>query len=249
MKPALASMLLFLLLVGCTGVPTQQAPASGTTIAPTFPPQSAPSSTPNSLPLPVPTSGVSTGLGLATPFIPFYVTTNTENVLLRANPGVTFEPKTTLSLGLQLLVLSRVPGGEWIFVLTPFDSTGWVSAELLKSDKDLQSVPLMQPPDVQVIRGRVLNAQNEPVTGIMFGILEDVEGAKSFSVMTDASGYFYGYLPVTAGGSWSVTFDKAACSSNTMDANCNCIGACGASFPESAKVTLPQTDILMFQWR
>jgi SH3-like domain-containing protein len=236
-------ILICLLLAGCAAAP-QTAPA--------------PASTASSKSTPIPPTIVSPQaieltptmeFVLPSPFVPFYATTNAENVVLRAGPGVKFAPKTTLTLGLQLLVLSRTPGGEWIFVQTPFESTGWVSTTLLKSDKDLQSAPLMQPPDVQAIRGRVLDEKNEPVTGLSFGILEDVEGARSFTVITDSSGVFYGFLPATASGAWSVTFDKATCASNTMDKDCNCIGACGGASPESVRVILPQAEMLLFQWR
>ena len=244
MKFVLTWILICLLLTGCAA-PTQAAPAPAASSKSTaVPPATASPSATDIAPTMdfVPPS----------PFVPFYAATNAENVILRAGPGVKFAAKTTLTQGLQLLVLSRAPGGEWIFVQTSFESTGWVSAGLLKSEKDLQSAPLMQPPDVQVIRGRVLNEKNEPVTGLSFGILEDVEGAKSFSAITDASGFFYGFLPIIAGGAWSVTFDKATCGSNTMDKDCNCIGACGSASPESVRVTLsgvPQAEMMVFQWR
>jgi SH3-like domain-containing protein len=236
-------ILLCLLLAGC-GAPTQSIPAPATTASSKSTPIPPATTSPQATDI-TPTMD----FVLPNPFIPFYVATTAENVMLRAGPGVKFAPKTTLTLGLQLLVLSRAPGGEWIFVQTPFESTGWVSATLLKSDKDLQSAPLMQPPDVQVIRGRVLDEKNEPVTGLSFGILEDVEGARSFTVITDASGVFYGFLPASSGGAWSVTFDKATCASNTMDKDCNCIGACGGASPASVRVVLPQAEMLVFQWR
>ena len=237
-------ILICLLLAGCAAAPAQSVPA----------PVSTASSKSTAIP-PATASPLTTDIAPTmdfvppSPFVPFYVTTNAENVILRAGPGVKFAAKTTLTQGLQLLVLSRAPGGEWVFVQTPFESTGWVSAGLLKSEKDLQSAPLMQPPDVQVIRGRVLNEKNEPVTGLSFGILEDVEGAKSFSAITDASGVFYGFLPATTGGAWSVTFDKATCASSTMDKDCNCIGVCGSASPESVRVILPQAEMLMFEGR
>jgi SH3-like domain-containing protein len=241
MKLVVTWILVCLLLTGC-GAPTQAAPAPTTSSKSTaIPPvTSSPSAT---------DVAPTMNFVLPSPFVPFYVATNAENVILRAGPGVKFAAKTTLTQALQLLVLSRVPGGEWIFVQTPFESTGWVSAGLLKSEKDLQSAPLMQPPDVQVIRGRVLNEKNEPVTGLSFGILEDVEGAKSFSAITDVNGVFYGFLPATIGGAWSVTFDKATCASNTMDKDCNCIGTCGGASPESVRVILPQAEMIIFQWR
>ena len=241
MKLYLTSILICLLVMGCSTTGQTSVAPSATSMVIAIPSMTqAPDA---SEPTPAADNTI------PTPYIPFYVTTNAENVLLRAGPGVKFDPKTTLTQGLQLLVLSRAPGGEWIFVQTPFESTGWVSTGLLKSEKDLQSAPLMQPPDVQVIRGRVLNGKSEPVTGISFGILEDIEGARSFSAMTDADGVFYGFLPVTAGGAWSVTFDKASCTSNTMDKDCNCIGACGGASPESARVILPQAEMLIFEWR
>jgi len=241
MKFNLTLISICLILMGC-GAPVQTIPAP------------AMSSKSTAIP-PATTSPLATGITpttdfiLPSPYVPFYAATNAENVMLRTGPGVKFSAKTTLTQGLQLLILSRAPGGEWIFVQTPFESTGWVSAGLLKSEKDLQSAPLMQPPDVQAIRGRVLNEKNKPVTGLSFGILEDVEGAKSFSAITDANGVFYGFLPITVSGAWSVTFDKATCASNTMDKDCNCIGACGGVSPESVRVILPQAEMILFQWR
>ncbi len=244
MKFNLTLISICLILMGC-GAPMKTSPAPTASSKSTANPPATASASAASATNIAPTIDFTS----PSPFVPFYVVTNAENVILRAGPGIKFAAKTTLTQGLQLLVLSRVPGGEWIFVQTPFESTGWVSAGLLKSEKDLQSAPLMQPPDVQVIRGRVLNEKNEPVTGLSFGILEDVEGAKSFSVITDASGVFYGFLPITASGAWSVTFDKATCASNTMDKDCNCIGACGGASPESVRVILPQVEMIVFQWR
>jgi len=241
MKIILTLTLICLFAAGCSTPGQTRLPPTATSII-----TAVPSMTPS--PEAVGTAP-STEFTLPIPFVPFYATTNAENVILRAGPGVKFDPKTTLTQGLQLLILSRAPGDEWIFVQTPFESTGWVSAALLKSEKDLKSTPLMQPPGVQVIRGRVLNEKNEPVTGISFGILEDVEGARSFSALTDASGVFYGFLPETAGGAWSVTYDKATCASNTMDKDCNCIGPCGGASPKSARIILPQAEMLLFEWR
>ena len=243
MKFIITWMIICLFLAGC-GAPTQSIPAPAATTS------SKSTSAPPAAANPQATDIASImDFVLPTPFVPFYAATTAENVVLRAGPGVKFAPKTTLRQGLQLLVLSRAPGGEWIFVQTPFESTGWISVTLLKSDSDLQSAPLMQPPDVQVIYGRVLNEKNEPVTGLSFGILEDVEGAKSFSAVTDANGFFYGFLPVTTVGAWSVTFDKATCASSTMDSNCNCIGACGSASPESVRLILPQVEMIIFEWR
>lgn len=240
MKFVLNWLLLCLFMAGCAAKPAQSATAAPVTTATfvVFTPSPEPSPT-----------AVAALTEIPRPYVPFTAKTNAENVLLRANPGVRFEPKTTLTQGLELLVLYRAPGDEWIFVQTPFERTGWVNADLLTSEQSFLAAPLMQPPDVQVIVGRLLNERNEPVTGILFGILEDVEGARSFTVTTDSNGMFYAYLPLDSAGAWSVTFDKASCKSNTMDENCNCIGACGSAFPETQRVILPQKEMLLFQWR
>src|SRR5688500_6391804 len=58
-------------------------------------------------------------------FVPFTVKNTVENSVLRAAPGPLFTAKTTLAQNTDLTVIAVAPGGEWVFVVTPFDSTGW----------------------------------------------------------------------------------------------------------------------------
>jgi hypothetical protein len=49
---------------------------------------------------------------------------------------------------------------------------------------------------------------------------------------------------------WTVTHVSIACTSNKMDANCNCINdICGESYPVSASVSLPVSEPLTFVWK
>jgi hypothetical protein len=190
---------------------------------------------------------------IQTPYTPFYVNTIVENLILRANPGALFTAKTTLAQNSRLLVLGIAPGREWIFVQTPFDNTGWVFAELLESNPSLVSAPLMQPADVQLVRGQVLDGNNLPVRGIQYAIIEGVGSTGSpprTDAMTDENGFFYAFLPVTAGGTWTVSFTAISCKSALMGPTCECLnGNCGKSDPEITTITLPMTDLIRFTWR
>ncbi len=68
--------------------------------------------------------------------------------------------------------------------------------------------------------------------------------------MTDSSGNFFAFMPLSASGAWTISYTAVACTSNTMDANCNCRNnSCGRPYPDSLTVTLPHDDVLIFAWR
>lgn len=222
---------------------------------PTQPPAQA---DPTSTPLPQPTAAVTATPepalpAIQTPFVPFFVTNIVENAVLRANPGPLFAPKTTLAINTRLLVLGATPGREWIFVVTPFDTTGWVFAELLEVNPGLAAAPLIQPADIQLVRGRVLDAAGQPASGIQFALIEGVGQAGSpprTDATTDETGVFHAYLPVTAAGTWTVSFTAVNCTSNKMGGNCECPnGNCGKPDPEITTITLPATDMVEFIWK
>ncbi len=186
-----------------------------------------------------------------TPFTPFYVTNSVENLVLRANPGYLFEAKTALAPDTRLLVLGRAPGEEWIFVQTPFERTGWVFAQLLDRSADYTTAPLIQPADMQVLRGKVVDESGLPVSGIQFAVVQGISGSPPRNdAVTDTSGIFYAFMPLTASGTWSVSFIAVACTSNTMDENCQCKGGvCGKPDPEVTSVILPTAELMIFLWK
>jgi len=248
LKPA-AFLLIFSLCAACA---PQQTPG-GAPVPPTA--QSQPEFTP----IPTLTASLAPTVepgprsSAATPYVPFVLANTVENTVLRAAPGPLFDAKTTLAQNTRLTVIGISPGREWVFVITPFDTTGWVFAGLLETKPELASVPLVQPPDVQIVRGQVLGQDGHPISGIQFALIEGVGAAGSpprTDAVTDADGIFYAFLPPAVSGTWTVSFTAVACTSSLMDAACQCItGDCGKPEPEITTVTLPAAEILTFGWK
>ena len=185
-----------------------------------------------------------------TPSGPLYVSTSVQNVNLRTQPGTLFPVSRVMPQGTRLQVLGLSPGGEWVYVLNDEGLNGWVGVWVV--DKfPVQDFPTVEPGDVKRITGRVLDPNGLPVSGIGFAI-EQQSASKTLrtDAISDASGTFYAYLPLSASGLWTVSHVSVACTSNSMDADCNCLnGICGASYPESATVSLPASEPLTFTWK
>ena len=188
---------------------------------------------------------------MASPYVPFYVVTQVDNLVLRANPGQLFEAKTTLPNTSRLLVLGRAPGGEWLLVQTPLERTGWVFGQFATSEGDLNLVPFIQPADMQIVRGRVVDEKGMPVTGVQFAVVQDKAGSPPRNdAVTDETGTFYAFMPVNTTGTWAVSFTAVTCTSNLMDRDCNCLnGVCGGPTPASISVTLPLEQPIEFLWK
>ncbi|MFT3895211.1 MAG: hypothetical protein QM730_26600 [Anaerolineales bacterium] len=188
---------------------------------------------------------------VSSPYVPFSVVTNVDNLVLRANPGPLFEAKTTIPNATKLLVLGRTPGSEWLFVQTPLERTGWVFSQFITSESDLNLVPFMQPADMQIVRGRVLDENGKPVMGIQFAVVQAKAGSPPrINSITDETGTFYAFLPVNTTGTWEISFTAIACTSPLMDKDCKCLnGVCGGPTPASTSVTLPLDKSLEFVWK
>jgi len=192
---------------------------------------------------------ISTSTAAQGPYIPYSVTTSADNVNLRTGPGTLFPVSRLLDNGTRLQVVGHAPGGQWLYVLTDSNIYGWVLASLVKGN--LGSSPLVTPGNVQVIKGKVLDLSGVPVSGIGFALTQGTgPKAPRSDATTDGTGLFYVYLPLSAFGQWQISFVAIACTSNTMDANCNCVGGiCGRSDPDSQPITLPYNGILQFTWK
>jgi SH3-like domain-containing protein len=186
-----------------------------------------------------------------TPFVPFKVTTAVDYVNIRTNPGYLFSVQENVSTGTELEVLGRCPGGEWINVRTSSGSTGWVFHMLLQSAQDLQTIPIVQPQSVQLVTGKVVDANGQPVSGIVFNVLRGTGAdAPVTNAVTDPSGVFYAFMPISVSGEWQVNYAGIGCSSNLMNENCDCKnGTCGMPDPTSQTITLPQSQPLVFSWK
>ena len=186
-----------------------------------------------------------------TPYAPFYATAMVDNLMLRSNPGYLFPALLMMQKDTSLLVLGQSPGGEWIFVQMPSNESGWVFAKLLVSDQPLDLIPFIQPENVQLVKGRVVDANNQPVNGVQFAITQGQgTNAPRNDAMTDANGDFYAFMPLTASGEWVVSYVAIACTSNLMDANCNWkSGVATQPDPVGISITLPLTSTLKFIWK
>lgn len=232
----------------CNGVEVVVTPALSTGIGtftpiPTFTRQP---SIPTKAVAQVPTATPNQG-----PYVPYYVATSADNVNLRTLPGTLFPVSRLLANGSRLQVLGHTPGGQWLYVLTDSNIYGWVLVSLVNGGQDSGPSPLVTPGNVQLIKGQVLDLAGVPVTGIGFAITQGTgPKAPRSDAATDSTGQFYAYLPLSATGSWLVSYVSVACTSNTMDANSNCAsGRCGKADPDNQAIILPYNGTLQFTWR
>jgi uncharacterized protein YgiM (DUF1202 family) len=176
-----------------------------------------------------------------------------DNLNVRISPGYLFDVLMVVQPTDALNVLGKAPGGEWINIKTENEVEGWVFAELLESEVDLEQVPVREPKEVALIKGRVLDGAGTPIQGVGFDIQQgDEADAVNNPAVTDAEGYFYSYLPATASGSWTVTQVGIACKSNVWsDSTCATYkaGYTGEVDPPSLTVSLPQGNPLAFTWK
>lgn len=241
--PTVAVLLALLALSACSRS-APETPISLSTLTITASP--AQPTTPTATLTPIPTTTPS-----QTPYVPFYATAMLDNLMLRTNPGYLFPALLMLQQNTSLLVLGQAPGGEWIFVQMPTNEKGWVFAKLLVSDHPLDLIPFIQPENVQLVKGHVVDANNQLVNGVQFAITQGQgTNAPRNDAMTDANGDFYAFMPLTASGEWYVSYVAIACTSNRMDANCNWKSGIALQ-PEPAVtfITLPQAATLEFTWK
>lgn len=179
-----------------------------------------------------------------------YVRTIMQNVNLRTNPGTLFQVSRVMPQGTRLQVLGVSPGGEWVYVLNDEGINGWVGVHVVE-DFPTEQFPTVEPGDVQRITGRVLDENGQPVSGIGYAI-EQQSASKTLrtDAVTDSTGMFYAYLPQSYSGVWTVSHVSVSCTSNTMDADCNCLNSiCGTSYPLSTTINLPVNAPLSFTWK
>jgi hypothetical protein len=180
-----------------------------------------------------------------------YVYTQDDNVNLRIQPGTLFKVSRVMPKGSRLQLLGVAPGGDWLNVLNDENINGWVGAGLVDGGFDGPPLPVIIPVDVLTISGRVVDVNGNPISGIGFAATQKTGSSTSrVDGMTDAAGTFYVFLPLSVSGNWTVEFVSVACTSNTMDADCQCVNnACGKPDPLSITITLPLPAPLSFTWK
>ena len=245
------SLIILVLTLSCAGEKIVTTPVSSPTASFTPIPTLTPGLTPGPAHTPVALSPIPTFSAEAGTFSPYYVQTSADNVNLRTKPGTLFTVSRLLGKGTRLQVLGHAPGGEWIYVQTDEHVFGWVLFWLLNGGNDSGPTPEVQPQNVQLVTGRIVDRSVVPISGIGFAITQGTgPNAPRADATTDKAGQFYAYLPPSASGQWIVSYVAISCTSNTMDANCKCIGGlCGKSDPNSVAITLPLNGPLQFVWK
>jgi len=176
-----------------------------------------------------------------------YVYTSVENVNLRVQPGMLFQVSRVLAQNTKLRLLGQAPGGEWLYVRNDESVSGWVNVNVVKIGYDGPPAPTVEPTGVLMVTGKVLTSLGMPISGIGFAI---TQGSRRTDASTDENGQFYAYLPSTMSGTWQVGYVSISCTSNIMDASCNCTnGICGKTNPSSISILLPQNGVLGFVWQ
>jgi hypothetical protein len=148
-------------------------------------------------------------------------------------------------------VLGRTRGGEWLYVESEAKKMGWLYTSFVESNQDLLAPPIIEPKQVQLVKGQVVDDQLQPVSGIQF-TLQQGSGASMMrnSAVTDNTGTFYAYMPLRAKGTWLLSYSATTCQSNMMDNNCQCkSGLCGKTDPLVMNVVLPQKKDFVFGWK
>lgn len=240
-KRILFLMTLTLLVSACSkaapqATPTSTSPASSAGPAfPTLPPQT-------------PTPSLS-----PTPFVPFTVKPAVDNLKVRMNPGFLFDAWGMAQQTDELTVLGQAPGGEWIQVETAAGTQGWVFAELLTSTVNLEQTPILNPTEVVILTGRVLDVNGTPIQGVGLEVKPGSEAeAPSNPVVTNANGEFFAFLPAESSGIWTVSYVAIGCPSNVWsDSSCGTYktGYTGTVEPQTISVTLPQATPLALTWK
>lgn len=247
--PILFLVLLVIISLACssevTVYQTPSYPSAGTLVAETLAvlAQNAPTATATFPPT------MTAMAASATPqeFGEVYVYTVVENVNLRTNPGLLFQVSRVMPQNTRLQLKGQSPGGEWLKVVNDEGVEGWVNVNVVKGGFDGSPPPVIVPDNVLLVTGSVVTESGTLVSGIGFNVNQ---GTRSTVASTDEDGVFRAYLPPTMSGTWTVEYVSISCTSNTMDANCNCINnRCGTADPARAEIQLPQKSALRFVWK
>ncbi|MBI3163882.1 MAG: SH3 domain-containing protein [Chloroflexi bacterium] len=195
---------------------------------------------------------VATVLSSATPIAAntesgaYYIYTSAQNVNLRVQPGTLFQVSRVMPQGTRLKALGVSPGGEWVYVQNDEGINGWVGINFVDVFP-LNQFSVVEPTDNQLVRGLVLDVNGLPVSGIGFAL---EQGSLRTDAVTDASGYFYAFLPKKYSGVWTVSFISIYSTSNAVTPQCSAdILTCGKPEPASVSMTLPVTGQLDFVWK
>ena len=168
---------------------------------------------------------------------------NVTSIVLRSGPSTLFDKITTFPQGTQVTIMGKTPNTEWVWVITPKASSGWMSAQFL-SPADLNGVPIIDVQSSITINGNAVDSNNLGVDGIDVAVFQG-NGAERHRTDTysGSDGSFTVYLPDTSQGNWYVEAVGIKCTSRVMDASCKSTGSITNT---GFTVSLPQTVSITF---
>lgn len=183
----------------------------------------------------------------ATAYVPFTMNSFADGVNVRTNPGYLFPIGGMVQSETPLTILGRTPGNEWLYVQTPTGIYGWVYVKLFNEDDRILEAPLVEPGEVQIVRGLLLDQAGKPVSGVQFALTQGSgNNPPRNDAITDENGVFLAYMPLNSSGTWVVSYVAISCDSNVMDANCN---ANGTVEPVLQQISLPSDQVIAFTWK
>ena len=184
-----------------------------------------------------------------TPYRPISAVVGIKTFIVRTGPSQIFPILRTFPFNTVFSVLGQAPGnGEWVLVQTQDHLSAWAMVKYLEIQDSLNSVPFVEPWDVYKITGRVIDENGDPVQGIIFAILQGSgEDELRTEAETDTNGVFISYFPLTASGTWNVSWVSVSCQrAKVVDVNCHYSGGVQ---PYNQFITLPLSSPLIFTWK
>lgn len=229
---------LLILAAGCAPAPVAAPPPLASAVPTVVPSPLPPTPTPLPEAPPVPSPSPS-------PQQPLAAKVNVVSLNLRDGPGTLFEVLGTYALDTQVTALGRAPGDDWIEIEEQGGRKGWVFADLLDMEGELQTLPVLEVPESLTIAGKVIDSNGRPINGVQIQITARLfRIAVQFVTRSADDGTFYAYFPPDTAGVWQVELIGTDCDSRIVDGNCNVV----EYFPynDSAYVQLPALSPLVF---
>lgn len=175
-------------------------------------PQTAPTAT--AQPQPSPTAGA---------YSPISADITVDNFKLRSGPGFLFDAVALYDSNESVLIMGRTPGSAWYFVQTQDNRSGWMKAEYLEFGGDAETIPFINPNDVQIVTGHVHTSESNQAAsgiGVLLSPQSGYNGSNGDNTLSDESGTFYFYLPKRLEGNYFVELNGFNCTGNLVVGRC-----------------------------
>jgi len=185
----------------------------------------------------------------ATHVSPIAATINVQSQNLREGPSTLFDIIETYDQGVSVSVTGRSEDDRWVQVSIRDDEgvieSGWMAAEYLTPEKELEILPVVEFSDDQTIRGRVEDAEGAPIPGVSVAAILRVDEVEERSeTLSGEDGNFIIYFPDDLTGTFDMQVVGVDCTSPIVDGLCNLSEYFKLDW--RAFITIPQREDLLF---